>query len=222
MDVSTAVWIGVGFILTLVVGLIGGRFLDPEWKVKQLRYFTKKNYIIVGLVSEDKRTIVDRSILVEGGVVFFAGKIWQYEEGGMYRKDKPEQVINIKSNLKWKEGVPYIFLSEKTFRPIDFAVEKTDVKPQESGSILTAWLANQYAKMMASVRRNEMIILATLIAVILIGGGLYVMNGTIVAAKQSSSAAQVAAEACLNETKRIEQHFGIIRYDVNGTLIVQG
>jgi len=210
----------VVMLLVLIGGVVLGRWLDPEWQVRQMRNVMRKNYVIAGILSKDRRTIQDRAVLVEGDAINFAGSLWVCERDRMYRKDKPEHSISFKDNLKYKEGVPYIFLDSTTLRPVDFVQdENPGSKADAVGSVYSAYLANQIAKAFAAVKRNEQMLLASVVLGVLIIIGLVFIYGNIDATKADTLRVEAKVDALQSDMNVLR---GKIPQTGNNSIIIQG
>jgi lipopolysaccharide export LptBFGC system permease protein LptF len=158
------------FFLVLL-SFLAGRFLDPIWRAKQLRKITKKNYIVVAMVSKDQRTIKEKVINAEKDIIEMDGKFWVINQNTIYRKERTlsKHKTNLsKSDVVWEEEVPVVFLSEDTLRPLVFHKDEHSVKPSEVAAVLKSWIANQKAKDIMSQKQQllfTVIILVVLAAV---------------------------------------------------------
>ena len=160
MDLITTTIILMGVLIP--IAFVVGRFLDPVWKAKQLRKLLKKNFILLGIVSEDGKTIDMKVVNPEGGVIKVEDKFWIMDKGRIYRKDKPEAGFFIGGNqTKYEEGVPTIYVSSRDIKPIDFIKTESKVKPEAIGSLLMAWVANQSAKGLFKDKKMQIILLIT-------------------------------------------------------------
>jgi len=163
MDLIEIGLILVAGLIMLPVGFIIGRWMDMVWQAKQKRKFTKQNLVIVNFISKDNKTITPRLVNMSGDVLEYGNKMWIIKAGRIYRKDKPEMGLFLsRENLKWEEGVPTINLSEDTIKPLDYFIEDSNVKPEELGATLSAWVYNQLAKGFASLKNQSLFIMITM------------------------------------------------------------
>jgi hypothetical protein len=184
--------IAMGFILMIgVLAFVFAKWTDTRWRIKFLRSRTKKDYYLGNIVSEDKRVLYPKMFLPENGVIEHKGMQWCVDTEQVFRegavvekkirvseKGKPTNGFTLsQSSVKWEEGIPVIYIDEKTFRPIGFDFEHenktpTPARPSEASSIMKGWLSNAMMKIMASTKKFEtLLIVACLVGAAAAGIG---------------------------------------------------
>jgi len=212
MDDATA----MGFVLIIgILSFVFAKWTDTRWRIKFLRSRTKKDYYLANIVSEDKRVLYPKMFLPEHGVIEHKGMIWCVDTEKVFRegrvietnfriseKGKPTNGFTVKTeHMKWEEGIPVIYIDEKTFRPIGFDFEHenktpTPARPSESSAILKGWLSNAMMKIMASTKKFEtLLIVACILSAI--GAGIAYLD------KTDLDAMKVQISALQNQTADI-------------------
>lgn len=135
-------------IISLMFGVIIGKWTDVYFRIKMLRQITKKDYHLAEIVSKDKKTKIQKVFLPDNSVIWNGLDSYTVEADRIYRTDKPHDMFFLKRDkLTWKEGIPILTLDEDTFRPIDYAwAEKSAVASSEIGSLMKSWVVNQSSK----------------------------------------------------------------------------
>ena len=162
-------------------GILVGRLLDPNFFARQMRRWTRKNYIGVGIVAEDSKTISPRVINPELDLFIIEEFAWIIKKNTIYRvlatelskfalKDEKffesqRNYVNIVGKkVKWQEGVPWVFVNKETVKTLDFFEEKSGVKPAELSANNQAWIAVQRKKdQMAN--QNMMLLMIAILAI---------------------------------------------------------
>lgn len=153
----------LGFLpLGFVLGWI---FLDPYMRCKVLRWIRRKNYGIVHLVGRGKQiTTLIKDFNKD--LIWVDNNVWIIEPNKIYKYGKEGQTYAITSkHILTLSGVPTIFLSLDSMKPLDFYEETTKIKPEEIGATLRGWVYNQYAKAMFFKRTMEIIGIVTLVLI---------------------------------------------------------
>lgn len=175
MDVNTIILIMVWVVIALGAGWIIGRAMDLHYRAKLMRQFMKKDFGLVGLVSKDWKTIKYR-ITNFGNDMIQVGKneIWVIESSHIYRQDKKEKGFYAEeNNIKWEEGIPVIYVDRENLKPIDFYPQVGNVKPEQVGAVLNAWVANQMAKGALAMKNQQMLLFIAILVGLLAFGMAY-------------------------------------------------
>jgi hypothetical protein len=154
--------LGLGMLLSFLVG----KWLDPFWRAKTLRNFTKKNYFIIYKVPKDRKRLTPFVVNVDKGLIQHKGSMWICSRGKIYEEKAPEKTTDLKNDniTLWREGVPVVFLSEDSLLPLDFEEMSTEIKPEEVDAVLSGWVANQTFKDAFMKNQQTMMLLAVLLS----------------------------------------------------------
>jgi len=156
--------LAIGFLIAFLMFLL----IEPFNRVNLLRTITKKNYGVIYLVGRGKQiTTLIRNF--DEDTIWVDNNVWVLEPTKIYRKDNKTNVNTIESkHIHVISGIPVLFLSLDSMKPLDFFSSQTDIKPEEIGASLRGWLYNQYAKMLFFKRTFELVGLLALFALIVI------------------------------------------------------
>lgn len=195
MDSFESALILVGFtfvILSWGLFLIAGRMLDPIYRVRQMRRFLRRNWLVLYLVSKDAKTIQPRVINADEDAFTYKNNLFVVEKGKIYRKtqsdiggkpalDKDGKPIYEKQGgfsfspeegqkpVKYEEGTPVIFADNEHIKPVDFYGEESKVTPSGVGSALNAWVTNQISKgLQGNEQKNKYILFVVIAACLLL------------------------------------------------------
>lgn len=141
-------WASLGIIAGFVFAILVFLYFDTFSRVKILRAVTKRNYGIVFLVGRGKQitTLVKN---LDEDTIWIDNNVWIIDSNKIYRKDNKTNINAIESkHINTISGIPILFLSLESMKPLDFYSDENTVKPEEIGATLRAWLYNQYAKML--------------------------------------------------------------------------
>lgn len=152
----------LAIVLALGLGWVIGKFMDPIWRAKMFRNFTKKEWGVLAIASPDNKTV--RSIVVNFSkdVVNVQGKVWIIEQEKIYRMDKPERgfrLDRVDLPKRWFDGIPYVFVNDASFLPIDIMGNVGNTKPEEIASVFLAWNNNQIAKGMLAMKNQQLFVI---------------------------------------------------------------
>jgi len=145
---NEAFLISVGLIAGFVFAISVFLYFDTFSRVKILRSLTKKNFGLIFIVGRGKQisTLVKN---LDEDTIWIDNNVWVIDSNRIYRKDNKTNVNAIESkHINTISGIPVLFLSLESMKPLDFFSDENTVKPQEIGATLRAWLYNQYAKML--------------------------------------------------------------------------
>lgn len=180
MEINTLTLIIYGSISLLIVGLLTfflGRVLDTHFRAKMLRMITKKDYGILGIASQDRKNIKKVVVNFEKSVVKLGTSVWVIQSGRIYRQEKPEtgfSFVNSKGEIlvdtfRYEEGLPILYVDITNLKPLNFyPVEGGKVPPEELGSFLSSWIANQIAKGMNVIAEYKTFLLIIIVLAIVI------------------------------------------------------
>ena len=174
--IETVLVASIGMLL-MIVAFVVGRAIDPIFRARIMKKLTKRKYGCLALCDIDRKAIDKVIVDLSKDMVYVKGFCWIINNGDIYRQDKPEHGFKIKDEmLRYEEGVPTIYVDSTSLRPLKIeGAEVTTVKPDNIASILSAWLSNERAKLLASMGSMNMIILLCLFAS-LGAAGLSYMN----------------------------------------------
>jgi hypothetical protein len=100
--------------------------------------------------------------------------MWVLQKYLIYRKDKPERgFLANEKMLRWEEGVPSVYVDKDSLKPVDFYAERGEVKPEEVGATLTAWVNNQLAKGLASIKQHQLLLILCIVCSLAAAGVAY-------------------------------------------------
>lgn len=162
-----------------VIGFLIGRILDPDWRCVQMRRFMKRNYIVLNIVEGDGRAYLTRVVNAENDVVMVDNYCWVITKGRIYRKDKQNVGTTVgKKDVRWgNQGAPNVFVTKDDIKPLSLDdPNKSNVKPDEIGSNLNAWNANEKAKLLNSDKNTKLmqwIMIGLLVISLLLGFGAW-------------------------------------------------
>lgn len=204
-------------VITLVLGLAVGKFLDPLFRAKIFRTLLKKDFGCLGILSPDTKTI--KLVVVNFGkdVIEHKGKVWIILKDRIYRHDKPERGISLtRPNLpiKWVEGIPVLYVNETSYEPIDLTGETGEVRPDEVNSVFSSWINNQLAKALAKILstfKNQQTLLVICCCLSLLAAGVSYL------AMKAVESAQNAISSVYVEVHKICVHDGACPSTTGGT-----
>jgi len=175
MDISAVILVMVWSVISLGAGWIIGRAMDLHYRAKLMKQFFKKDYGLVGLVSKDWKTIKYRiANFSKDYIQVGKNEVWIIESSHIYRQDKPEKGFYAEEhNVKWEEGVPVIYVDRDNLKPIDFYPQTGNVKPEQVGAVLNAWVANAMAKGALAMKNQQMMLLICILVGLLAFGMAY-------------------------------------------------
>ena len=194
LDAVFILMAGMVALVALCLGLLVGRMLDPMYRIKQLRKFLKRNYIIMYFVSKDGKTLLPRMVNADEDVVLNKGGLWTVEKGKIFRKlpPQPGSTVPIKEGgfnfnqadnpeiVRYEEGVPVIFVDNEHIKPLQFNNEDAKVTPSGVGAAINAWVTNAIAKGLAGVQKNMQILLyIILFLMVIVAYFSYDTNGKV-------------------------------------------
>lgn len=158
---AALLWIGALLALAmLLLGLFIGRMLDPYYRIRQMRRFLKRDYLILKKVGKDAKTIIARIINAESTAFLHRGGVWVVEKGRIYRDLGFEKGGNVRIKeggfdfrpgmsevkISYEEGVPVIYVDDEHIKPLNFNNEEALTSPSGAGGAIVAWVLNQIAK----------------------------------------------------------------------------
>jgi hypothetical protein len=190
VDLFTLIVLGsTGFMLLGAVAFAFGRILDTHFRAKVFRIITKKDYGILGIASQDRKNIRKVVVNFEHSVIKLGTDVWVIQSGRIYRQEKPETGFSFQNSkgelsidtFRYEEGIPILYVDITNLKPLNFYPQETGkVPPEELGSFLSSWIANQIAKGMNVINEYRTfliviivlnIILLCLLAYMLMGIG---------------------------------------------------
>jgi hypothetical protein len=221
LDATFILLAGVGVLFFGGFCVLVGRLLDPMFRVRQLRRFLRRNYLVLYFVSKDGKTILPRVINADDDTFMHKGALYVVEKGKIWRRMQGEAgsaAVELKEGgfnfnpsegerpVRYEEGVPVIYMDNEHIKPLQFSNEEAKVTPSGVGSAINAWVSNQIAK--GLVGENKFLNIGLLIIGILALCGLffsYQANDQIGAIKASCTNTQGAGSSVQNGTLIISQ-----------------
>ena len=161
LDATFMLLAGVGVLFFGGFCVLVGRLLDPMFRVRQLRRFLRKNYLVLYFVSKDGKTILPRVINADDDTFMHKGALYVVEKGKIWRRMQGEAgsaAVELKEGgfnfnptegerpVRYEEGVPVIYMDNEHIKPLQFSNEEAKVTPSGVGSAVNAWISNQIAK----------------------------------------------------------------------------
>jgi len=155
-------------ISALSLGLCFGLWMDPFFRCKVTRKLTKKDYGIANLISKDHRTVLQKIVNFDQDAIIVNNAMWIISENRIYRKDKPEIGFKFKrEEIRFEEGVPSIYVDIDSMKPLTFHKDDTNVKPQETASVVLSYIMNEMSKGLNFAKQtNTLLIIMFLLLVI--------------------------------------------------------
>jgi len=157
----------IGSSLFLPFGVfIGKFFLDQKSRGLMLRKLTKKNIGLINFVSKGRRI---KSILrnIDDDIVWIGSKLWHISGDNIYWYSENESTKKVDLDPKMiydSNGLPTIYFDLDSITPLDFAGNKTIIKPEELGSTVKSYIYNQALKQLLVKRTLQIFILGALLA----------------------------------------------------------
>lgn len=154
-DMGFLIFFMFAVFFSIPIGLfVGWIFFDPFQRAKAKRFMLKKNYGIVNFVTKGNKIIskiknFDHDLLwVDDGVwVLESNRVFLQEKTDETDKEEKSHPIR-ESDFQTLSGIPVLFLSIDTMRPLSFVKEKGDANPIDLASTLKGWVMSQLAKNM--------------------------------------------------------------------------
>jgi hypothetical protein len=193
-EVDIVMLIVVGSFGMLFLGLFAffvGRILDTHFRAKIMRTLTKKDFGILGIASQDRKNIRKVVVNFEHSIIKLGNQVWVINSGRIYRQEKPETGFSFQNargelsvdTFRYEEGVPILYVDITNLKPLNFYPQETGkVPPEELGSFLSSWIANQIAKGMnviAEYKTFLLIIIVLLIVVLMLNVYILMKLGDI-------------------------------------------
>ena len=166
-----------GALCLALLMFIVGRVLDTHFRAKLMRTITKKDYGILGVASQDRKNIRKIVVNFEHSVIKLGSQVWVIQSGRIYRQEKPETGFSFQNKngeisvdtFRYEEGVPILYVDITNLKPLDFYPQETGkVPPEELGSFLSSWVANQIAKGMNVINEYRTFLIIIIVLAILI------------------------------------------------------
>jgi len=148
--------------LALAIGWLVGKLMDPVYRAKTLRSLTKKEWGVLAIASPDNKTVRSITVNFSKDVINVQGKVWIIEQEKIYRMDKPERgfrLDRVDLPKRWFDGIPYVFVNDASFLPIDIMGNVGNTKPEEIASVFLAWNNNQIAKGMLAMKNQQLFVI---------------------------------------------------------------
>lgn len=162
----------VGF-LGLMAAWFVGRLFDINFRAWVMQRLFKRDIGILAITSKDKKKIDEVICDFQKDLVWVQGNVWIFDKRHLYRKDKVEKGMMVENKiLKFKEGVPTLFVDRDSLMPIEFDSESVPVKPNEIAANLKAWIDNERAKLLAQTQGLQtMLLICMLVSMVAAGAG---------------------------------------------------
>ena len=179
-EVDIVMLVIVGSFGMLFLGLFAfiiGRIMDTHYRAKLMRMITKKDYGILGIASQDRKNIRKIVVNYENSIIKLGSQVWVIQSGRIYRQEKPETGFSFQNSkgeisvdtFRYEEGVPILYVDITNLKPLNFYPQDSGkVPPEELGSFLSSWIANQIAKGMNVIAEYKTFLLIIIVLAILI------------------------------------------------------
>jgi hypothetical protein len=186
---------GFSMVVLALVFFLLGRISDTHFRAKLMRTLTKKDYGILGIASQDRKNIRKVVVNFEKSVIKLGSQVWVIQSGRIYRQEKPETGFSFQNSkgelsvdtFRYEEGIPILYVDITNLKPLNFYPQETGkVPPEELGSFLSSWIANQIAKGMnviAEYKTFLLIIIVLAIVIITLDAYILMKLGDITAAQ---------------------------------------
>jgi len=198
--VSLMIIAGFSMVVLALVFFLLGRIADTHFRAKVMRMITKKDYGILGIASQDRKNIRKIVVNFEKSVIKLGSQVWVIQSGRIYRQEKPETGFSFQNSkgelsvdtFRYEEGIPILYVDITNLKPLNFYPQETGkVPPEELGSFLSSWIANQIAKGMNVIAEYKTFLLIIIVLAILI----LTLNVYILMKLGDLTTAQAAAQA---------------------------
>lgn len=154
-DIGFVVFFLFAILFSVPIGLfLGWIFFDPYQRAKTKRFMMKKNYGIVNFVTKGNK-IISKIKNFDHDLLWVDDGVWVLEANRVYLLEKTDETNKEEQSHPLKEGdfltlsgIPVIFLSIDTMRPLTFHKQVGDANPIDLASTLKGWVMNQLAKNM--------------------------------------------------------------------------
>lgn len=150
----------------VLLGGFCGKFLDVAFRAKLFRMITKREWGILAIASPDNKQLTEVVVNFGGDVINHRGRVWVIEQNKIFRMDKPERGFRLdREDLpkRWIGGIPYIFVSETSFLPLDILGTMGATRPEEVSSVFLSWVNNQLAKGFASIKFQQTLLIVAVV-----------------------------------------------------------
>ena len=169
-DIFYAATMMLGAVMFLPVGvIIGWILLDPVMRCKMIHKMTKKNYGVVWFVSKSSK-MVSKIKNFDNGLIWRNNELWVIAKNRICQMNKDgstivgsEKTIDEKNMVTMVDCVPILFLDIESFEPLSLIQSgREPVTPLEIGSNMKAWVDNQRAKMLATRKTMDIVMMAVI------------------------------------------------------------
>jgi hypothetical protein len=173
-------------IIVLFLGLFVGKIMDPFFRARIFRIFTKKEWGCLGILSPDTKSVRFIVVNFNKDVVQSQGKVWILLKDRVYRHDKPERGISLTKTdlpIKWIDGIPVLYVNETTYLPINMSGDAGEVRPEEVNSVFSSWVNNQLAKALAKIlssfkNQQQLLMICAVLSLLAAGVAYIAMQNT--------------------------------------------
>lgn len=158
----------IGSLCFLPVGaLLGFVIFNKEMLCSVLRKVSARNWGIINLVAQDGRNICSFMKDLNNSIIERQDGIWIIRKDRIFLDKGSVKYKLDPDKIRFKSGVPVIFLDFNTLEPLDFWEEKTKTQPKELAPLLKGWLATEELKGMMKAKTIQIgvIILIFMLAV---------------------------------------------------------
>ena len=153
-------------VCMVLLGVFAGKYMDVCFRAKLMRMITKREWGVLAVASPDNKQLTEIVVNFGGDVIKHRGRVWVIEQNKIFRMDKPERGFRLdREDLpkRWIDGIPYIFVSETSFLPIDITGSIGATRPEEVASVFLAWVNNQLAKGFASIKFQQTLLMVAVV-----------------------------------------------------------
>jgi len=154
----TGVFLAVGLVIVIILGILLGRLMDLDFRVTQGRRWLHRNFVVLNILEGDGAVYQARMVDLENDTVSVDNYTWVVDKHRIYRKDK-ESIGTVikKGDVRWgAQGAPNIFVSKDDIKALALDdPEKSILKPAEVGSSFNALWLNRRAKDKAALQKPD-------------------------------------------------------------------
>lgn len=174
-DIGFVVFFMFAIFFSVPIGLfLGWMFFDPYQRAKTKRFMLKKNYGIVNFVTKGNK-IISKIKNFDHDLLWVDDGVWVLESNRVYKLDKVDENEKEEKSHPLQEdhflsltGIPVIFLSIDTMRPLTLHKQEGDANPIDLASTLKGWVMNQLAKNMFFKKTFTAMSLITIVLLIVV------------------------------------------------------
>jgi hypothetical protein len=175
----------IGLLLILLLGsfgfgtmfmVFGWVFLNQNNRIKVMRSMTKKNYGYVHIVTRGN-VIMTKIKDFNRALLWMDDGVWEMNPNKIFKELGVSENLGDQAGMPIKaehihtiSGIPSIFISIDSMKPLSFHMEKGDANPIDLAATLNGYIMNQAAKNMFFKKTMSIMLI---IVCILIGANIF-------------------------------------------------